>query len=112
MPIRKIFESSFAIEEGFVCRGEGLDHGHEVAVVVHELQFDGSQMAGIAGDGQCSFSLIAISLDQRLEAEALQSLSHGAAIPPQRLRRRLHVEVMLPQTVQHRCIAGQVRKNL
>jgi hypothetical protein len=51
-----------------------------VAVVVHELQFDGSQIAGIAGDGQRSFSLITISLDQRLEAEALQSLRHGVAV--------------------------------
>jgi len=50
-------------------------------VVAHELQFDGSQVAGIAGDGHRSFSLIPMSLDQRLEAETLQSLRHGAAVP-------------------------------
>ncbi len=81
MSVWEVFESSFAIEEGFVGCGEGFDHGNEVAVVVHELQFDGSQMAGIAGDGQCGLTLIAISLNQRLEAEALQSLRHGAAVP-------------------------------
>lgn len=81
MSIRQVFESPFAIEERFVGCGEGLDHGHEMAVVVHELQFDGSQMAGVSGDGQCGFSLITISFDQRSEAEALQSLCHGAAIP-------------------------------
>lgn len=81
MPIREVFESPFAIQESFIGCGEGLDHGHEVAVVVHEPQFNGSQMAGIAGDGQCGFSLIAISFDQSLETEALQSLRHGAAIP-------------------------------
>ena len=81
MPVREVFESPFAIEESFVGCGEGLDHRHEVAVVVHELQFNGSQMAGITCDGQCGFSLITISLDQRLEAEALQSLRHGAAVP-------------------------------
>jgi len=82
MPIGEVFESPFAIEESFVGCGEEFDHGHEVAVVVHELQFDGPQMAGIAGDGQCGFRLIAISLDQCLEAKALQSLRHGAAVPP------------------------------
>src|SRR5437867_5996851 len=110
MSVGEVIESPFAIEESFVGCGEGFDHGHEMAVVVHELQFDGSQMAGIAGYGQCGLSLITISLDQGLEAEALQSLRHGAAVPPQRLRRRLHVKAMLPQTIQHRCIAGRVRK--
>ncbi len=81
MPIREVLESPFAIEESFVGGGEGLDHGHEMAVVVHELQFDGSQMAGIAGDGHRGVSLITISLNQRLEAEALQSLCDGASIP-------------------------------
>ena len=71
MPIREVFESPFTFEESLVGCGEGLDHGHEMAMVVHELQFNGSQMAGIAGDGECGLSLIAISFDQRLEAEAL-----------------------------------------
>ena len=82
MSVGEVFESPFAIEKRFIGCSEGLDHRQEVAVVVHELQFDGSQMAGIAGDSQCGFSLIAISLDQRLEAEALQSLRHGAPVPP------------------------------
>ena len=81
MSVREVFESPFAIEEGFVGRGERLDHGHEVAVIVHDLQFNGSQMAGVAGDGQCGFSLIAIGVDQSLKAEALQPLRHGAAVP-------------------------------
>ena len=81
MPIWEVLESPFAIEESFVGSGEGLDHGHEVAVVVHELQLYGSQIAGITGDGQCGFSLVAIGFHQRLEAEALQSLRDGAAIP-------------------------------
>ena len=81
MSVGEVLESPFAIEESFVGCGEGFDHGHEMAVVVHELQFNGSQMARIAGDGQCGFSLITISLNQRLEAEAFQSLRHGAAIP-------------------------------
>jgi len=81
MPVREVFEAPFAIEEGFVGCGEGLDHGHEVAVVVHEFQLNGPQMARVAGDGQCSVSLIPISLDQRLKAEAFQALGHGAAVP-------------------------------
>ena len=81
MPVRQVLESPFAIEKRFVGCGEGFEHGHEMAMIVHELQFNGSQMAGIAGDGQCGFRLIAIGLDQRLEAEALQSLRDGAAVP-------------------------------
>ena len=81
MPVGEVFESPFTIEESLVGCGEGLDHGHEMAMVVHEFQFNGSQMAGITGDGQGSFRLITISLDQRLEAEALQSLRHCAAVP-------------------------------
>jgi hypothetical protein len=79
--VGEALEAPCAVEKGFVGGGEGFDHGHEVAVIVHELQFNGSQMAGIAGDGQCGFSLITVSLDQHLEAEALQSLRHGAAVP-------------------------------
>ena len=63
MSVGEVFESPFAIEESFVGCGEWLNHGHEVAVVVHELQFNGSQMTRIAGDGQRGFGLIAISLD-------------------------------------------------
>lgn len=70
MPVGEVFESPFTVEERFVSCGEGFDHGHEMAVVVHELQFNGSQMAGVAGDGQCGVSLIAGSFDQRLKAEA------------------------------------------
>ena len=69
--VGEIFEAPFAIEEGLVGCGEGFDDGHEVGVVVHELQLNGSQMALIAGDGQRSFRVIALRLDQRLEAEAL-----------------------------------------
>ena len=81
MAVGEVFESPFAIGERFVGCGEWFDHGHEVAVVVHEFQFNGSQMAGIAGDSECGVSLIACSFDQRLEAEAFQSLRHRAAIP-------------------------------
>ena len=99
MSVGKVFEAPFAIEESLVGGGEGFDHGHEVAVIVHELQFDGPQMAGIAGDGQCGFRLITTSLDQRLEAEALQSLRHRAPVPPKDLCGRLHVETLLSQTI-------------
>ena len=81
MPVGEVFESPFAIEERFVGCGEGFDHEHEVAVVVHQLQFNGPQLAEVAGDGKCGVSLITVSFDQCLEAEALQSLCHCAAIP-------------------------------
>ena len=112
MPVGEILESPFAIEERFVSCGEGFDHGHEMAVVVPEFQFNGSQMAGIAGDAQRGLSLIAVGFDQRLEAKALQSLCHGAAIPAQRFRRCLHIEVMLAEAIQHCRIAGWIGKNL
>ena len=82
MPVGEVFESTFTIEERHVCCGEGFDHGYEMTVVVHELQFNGSQMARIACDGECGVGLIAGCLDQRLEAEALQSLRHGTTVPP------------------------------
>ena len=81
MPVGEVFEAPFAIEEGFTGCSKRLDYGHEVAVIIYELQLNGSQMARITGDGQCSVSLIPVSFDQRLKAEALQSLRHGAAIP-------------------------------
>lgn len=71
VPVGEIFESPFAIEKCLVGCREGFDHGHEVAVVIHEFQLNSSQMAGIAGDGQRGFRVIALCLDQRLEAEAL-----------------------------------------
>lgn len=81
MSIRQVFETPFAIDERLARCGEGFDHGHEMAVVVHELQLDGSQVDGIAGDGHRGFSMISIGLDQRLEAEPLQSLCDRAPVP-------------------------------
>ena len=71
VPIGQVFESPLTIEEGFARCGEWIDHGDQMIVVVHELQFNGSQMARIACDGECSVGLIAGCLDQRLEAEPL-----------------------------------------
>lgn len=81
MPIRQVFEAPFAIDECLIGGGEGFDHGHEMAVVVHEFELDDSQVARIAGDSQCGVSLIAIGIDQRLEAEPLQPLCDGAPVP-------------------------------
>jgi len=94
--IRQVLEAPSAVEEGFVGGGEGIDHGHEVIVVVHELEFDSSQMARIAGDGEGGLGLVAVGFNKGLEAEALQSLSDGAAVPTERLGRGLHVEALLP----------------
>jgi len=82
VPVGEVFEAPFAIEEGFVRCGEGFDHGNQMIVVVHKLQFNSSQIARIACDGECGVDLIAVCLDQRLEAEALQSLRHGTTVPP------------------------------
>jgi len=80
--IGEVFEAPLTIEEGFARCGEGFDYGHEVIVVVHEFQLNGSQMTRITCDGECGIGLIAGCLDQRLEAEALQSLRHGTTVPP------------------------------
>lgn len=96
MSIGKVLEAAFAVEEGFVGRGESFDYGHEVAVVVHELQFDGSQVAWISGDGEGGLGLVGVGLHQRLEAEPFQSLGDGAAVPTEHFCRGLHVEALLP----------------
>ena len=70
-----------------------------MAVLVHELQFDGSQMAEIVGDDQRGVSLIGGSR-QRLEAKTLQSVRHRTSVPPQRFCRCLHVKAMLLQAIQ------------
>lgn len=40
MPFGEILEAPFAIEQGFLRGGEGLDRFHQVAVIVHQFQFD------------------------------------------------------------------------
>lgn len=82
MPVGEVFEAPFAIEERYVCCGEGFDYRYEVVVVVHELQLNRPLMAGIACDGECGIRVIAGSFDQCLETEAFQSLCHSAAVPP------------------------------
>ena len=71
-----------------------------MAVLVHELQFNGSQMAEIVGDDRRGVSLIGGSFAQRLEAKTLQSVRHRTSVPPQRFCRCLHVKAMLLQAIQ------------
>jgi hypothetical protein len=63
-----------------------------MAVLVHELQFNGSQMTEIVGDDQRGVSLIGGSFAQRLEAKPIQSVRHRTSVPPQRFCRCLHVK--------------------
>ena len=111
MPIRQVLESPFAVEQGFLHGCERLDRGHKVIVVVHQLEFDRSRERRISRQRGRSLSLVAVCFDQRLKAQSLEPLRDCAPVPPKGLRGRLHVEALLPQTIQYRSIAGRVGKN-
>ena len=112
MPIRQVLESPFAVEQGFLHGCERLDRGHEVIVVVHQLELDCSREGGISRQCGRSLSLVTVCFDQRLEAQSLEPLRDRAPVPPKGLCGRLHVKALLSQTIQHRCIAGRIGKNL
>ena len=38
MQVGEVFQSPFAIKERFVGCVEGFDHGHGMAVIIHELR--------------------------------------------------------------------------
>ena len=40
VPIGKVFETPFTIEQSIFRRGKGFDRVHQVAIVVREFQFD------------------------------------------------------------------------
>ena len=102
----KILEAPFAFGEGCLGDGEWLNHRQQMAVVIHQFEFDHAEVAWIAGDRQGGFGLVAVGVDQRLEAEALEPLRDSAAVPAQHLRRILHIETLLPQAIQHGGVPG------
>jgi len=112
MPIRQVFESAFAIEEGLIHGCEWLDRGQEVIIVVHQLEFDRPREGGVARQLYRSLGLVAACFDQNLEAQPLEPLRHRAPVPPKGLRRRLHVEAVETEAIEHGCIAGRLRQNL
>ena len=112
MPIREVLESPFAVEQSFLHGCERLDRGHEVVVVVHQLEFDCSGEGGIARQRGRGLGLVTMCFDERMEAQSLKPLRDCAPVPPKGLCCCLHVKVLLSQTIQHRRIAGRVGKNL
>ena len=112
MPVRQVLEATSAVSQGFVCRGEGFDHGEEVLIVVRQFELDGAHMTWIPRDGLYGFRVIPVRFDERLETHSFEALRDGAAVPPQCLSRDLHVEAMLPQAVQHGMVACRVGENL
>ena len=50
MSVGEILKAAPAICEGFLNGAKRLDHRDEMTIVVHEFNFDGSEMSGVAGD--------------------------------------------------------------
>lgn len=59
MALRKIFEAAFALGEGVVGGLEGFDYRQQMAVVIHQLEFDGAHLRRVAGDRQGRLGLVA-----------------------------------------------------
>src|SRR5256886_9482366 len=87
---------------------ESRDGSQEVLVVLGELQLHGAAQRRVAGQSQRGLAPVAAALDKRAEAEALEPLRHRAPVPPQRPRRRLHVESVLAQAAEDPCVASSI----
>src|SRR5437899_1302086 len=74
---------------------ESLDGSQQMLVVFGELQLHGAAERRVAGQLQRRLPPIAAGLDERAEGQALEPLRHGAPVPPEGSRRRLHVEPVL-----------------
>ena len=59
MALRQIFEAASAVYEGVVGGFEGFDHGQEMTVVIHQLEFNGAHLRRVAGDRQGRLGLVA-----------------------------------------------------
>src|SRR6185436_3822756 len=81
---------------------EAVDRAEQMLVIFAQLQLDGAAEGRVAGELRGRARRIAASIDERTEAEALQPLRHGAAVPAERPRRRLHVEAVMPEGGENR----------
>ena len=109
MPIRQVFESALALGHSILGGAERFDHAQEVLMVVAEFELHRSEVSKITGDRHCRFRKIALVLDQCLKTKTLQALSHRAAVPPQDLRRRLHVKILPSQRFENGAVARVIR---
>src|SRR3989442_1474848 len=91
----QVLEAPPACGKGGFGGVESRNGSQEVLVVLGELQLHGAAQRRVAGQSQRGLAPIAAALDKRAEAEALEPLRHRAPVPPQRPRRRLHVEPVL-----------------
>src|SRR3990170_3107444 len=95
--LREVLEAPAAGGDGGLGALEALDDPQQVLVVLAELQLHAPDERRVAGQGQRGPRAVAAGLDQGAEAEALEPLRHGAAVPAERARGRLHVEGVAPE---------------
>src|SRR5438128_9905976 len=104
----QVLEAPPACGKGGFGGVESRNGSQEVLVVLGELQLHGAAQRRVAGQSQRGLAPIAAALDKRAEAEALEPLRHRAPVPPERPRRRLHVEPVLAKAGEDRCVAGSI----
>src|SRR5207245_10814251 len=86
--------------------GDTPARAEPVPVVLRELDLHRASQARLTGQGERRLPAIAAGVDERRKAESFEPLSHRAAIPAERSRRRLHVEAMPAEAAQHRGVVG------
>src|SRR5439155_1238079 len=91
---------------------DALDGPQQVLVVFGKLQLHGAAERRVAGQLQRGLPPIPTGLDQRTEAQALESLRHRAPVPLERPRRRLHIESVLAQAEEDRRVAPRDDPNV
>ena len=81
MTLGKILEPPAAGDDGRLSRIEALERAKQVLVILTQLQLDGAGERRVAGELECRACAIAAGVDQSAEAQALQALGDGAAVP-------------------------------
>src|SRR6267378_1539269 len=105
MAVGEVLEPAPAGGDGGLGAVEAGDRAKQVLVVLAQLQLDGAGERRIAGQLQRRPVAVAAGVDQRAEAQALQPLGDGAAVPAELAGARLHVKAVTPQGREHGGVA-------
>src|SRR5437899_9686219 len=104
--VGQVLEATATGGNGGLGGRETLDRAEQVLVVLRELDLHRARQARLTGQGERRLPAIAAGVDERRKAESFEPLSHRAAIPAERSRRRLHVEAMPAKAAQDRGVVG------
>src|SRR5436309_585615 len=108
MAVWQVFKPFLTGSDRLLSRMISLNCLHEMVVIVQQLQLHNPGQSGIASQREGCFLPVASRFYKRAKAHPLETLGDGTAVPPQCLRGRLHIELLLAKAGEDGLVAGRL----